>query len=169
MSRLLILALLLVFVVRIFSSMLRRRRMRARVQTTVPVQRTGSPAESTGDAEPAPTVSAAPSQDSFPEVGPPIWEPVDDTEQQPRVAPLVQPDVPDLEPVPALEPDLDVVAEAPSGQPDLQLSPELEANVRAMMESGFEAGAVRLLCDELDVGIIEAQRAARGLAGLPTP
>ncbi len=33
------------------------------------------------------------------------------------------------------------------------------------MDSGFEAGAVRLLCDELGIGIHDAQQTVRALAG----
>jgi hypothetical protein len=42
---------------------------------------------------------------------------------------------------------------------------ELQGRVRALMGSGFEAGAVRLLCDELGIGIHEAQQTVRVLAG----
>ncbi len=47
------------------------------------------------------------------------------------------------------------------------MSPELEGRVRELMGSGFEAGAVRLICDELGVGILDAQKSARAVAGLP--
>ncbi|MFC0623926.1 hypothetical protein [Kribbella deserti] len=39
----------------------------------------------------------------------------------------------------------------------------LDDRVRRMMGAGNEVGAVRLLCDEADLGIIEAQRYARSL------
>jgi hypothetical protein len=40
---------------------------------------------------------------------------------------------------------------------------EIERRVREMMSTGNEVGAVRLLCDEQDLGIIEAQKYARSL------
>ncbi|WP_325055162.1 hypothetical protein [Kribbella sp.] len=40
---------------------------------------------------------------------------------------------------------------------------EIEKRVREMMSTGNEVGAVRLLCDEQDMGIIEAQEYARSL------
>lgn len=48
----------------------------------------------------------------------------------------------------------------PSSQQDL------DGRVRKLMDAGHEVGAVRLLCDEADLGIIEAQRYARSLVGL---
>jgi hypothetical protein len=39
----------------------------------------------------------------------------------------------------------------------------LERRVRELMKSGNEVPAIRLLCDEQDLGIIEAQKYARGL------
>ncbi|ADB33384.1 hypothetical protein Kfla_4350 [Kribbella flavida DSM 17836] len=44
------------------------------------------------------------------------------------------------------------------------LSPrDIDARVREMMRTGNEVGAVRLLCDEQDLGIIDAQKRARAL------
>jgi hypothetical protein len=40
---------------------------------------------------------------------------------------------------------------------------DVDARVRRLMESGNEVGAVRLLSDERDLGILEAQRYARSL------
>jgi hypothetical protein len=41
---------------------------------------------------------------------------------------------------------------------------DLDSRVREMMKAGNEVGAVRLLCDEQDLGIIDAQKRARSLA-----
>ncbi len=49
------------------------------------------------------------------------------------------------------------------------LPAELEVQVRAFMEARHEVAAVRLVCDELNVGILEALRAVRSVAGLPSP
>ncbi|MGC4938325.1 hypothetical protein [Kribbella sp. DT2] len=40
---------------------------------------------------------------------------------------------------------------------------DLDHRVREMMQAGNEVGAVRLLCDEQDLGIIDAQKRARAL------
>jgi hypothetical protein len=42
---------------------------------------------------------------------------------------------------------------------------DLDNRVRELMASGQEVAAVRLLCDEADLGIVEAQEYARSLAG----
>jgi hypothetical protein len=44
---------------------------------------------------------------------------------------------------------------------------DFDKRVREMMASGNEVGAVRLLCDEQDMGIIEAQSYARALVAGP--
>jgi hypothetical protein len=41
---------------------------------------------------------------------------------------------------------------------------DLDNRVRELMKAGNEVGAVRLLCDEQDLGIIDAQKRARALA-----
>jgi hypothetical protein len=49
---------------------------------------------------------------------------------------------------------------------------EIEKRVRELMTTGHEVAAIRLLCDEQDLGILEAQEYARGLvapAGKPRP
>jgi hypothetical protein len=48
---------------------------------------------------------------------------------------------------------------------------ETDKRVRELMKSGNEVGAIRLLCDEQDMGILEAQEYARGLVtpGGPAP
>lgn len=46
---------------------------------------------------------------------------------------------------------------------------ELEAQVRAYLDARHEVAAVRLVCDELDVGILDALRAVRSVGGLPSP
>jgi hypothetical protein len=44
-----------------------------------------------------------------------------------------------------------------------QPKPNLDARVREQMQAGNEVGAVRLLSDELDLGLLEAQEYARNL------
>jgi len=44
----------------------------------------------------------------------------------------------------------------------------LERRIRELMTSGHEVPAIRLLCDEQDLGIIEAQEYARGLVAKPS-
>jgi hypothetical protein len=44
---------------------------------------------------------------------------------------------------------------------------EFEQRIRELMGSGNEVAAVRLLCEEQDMGIIEAQKYARGLVAPP--
>ncbi len=48
-----------------------------------------------------------------------------------------------------------------------RLPTEIEAAVAAFMEAGQEVAAVRFLCDELGMGILDALRAARQVGGLP--
>jgi hypothetical protein len=38
-----------------------------------------------------------------------------------------------------------------------------------LMDKQYEVMAVRLLCDELHIGILDAQKTVRTLVGLPTP
>jgi hypothetical protein len=121
---LLVLALLVVFVVRMCLSMVTRRRERASVKAQVPAQRTPP----TSVEQPT-TTGLEPSEGVATPVGG-VPGPVTHTS----------------------EPALDVDA-------------ELEGRVRALMSSGFEAGAVRLLCDELGIGIHDAQQTVRALAG----
>jgi len=52
-----------------------------------------------------------------------------------------------------------------ASEPAVHVGAELEGRVRVLMSSGFEAGAVRLLCDELGIGIHDAQQTVRALAG----
>ena len=40
---------------------------------------------------------------------------------------------------------------------------DLDARVRELMRTGHEVGAIRLLCDERDLGILDAQKYARAL------
>ncbi|TDD26049.1 hypothetical protein E1218_13860 [Kribbella turkmenica] len=44
---------------------------------------------------------------------------------------------------------------------------DTDARVRELMEAGSEVAAIRLLCDEQDMGILEAQEHARALVGPP--
>ena len=124
MSWLVVVVLLVVFVVRMWVSMVTRRRQRASVQPRVPAQRT-----------------------------PP--------------APAERPSAPGLEPAVGLTAS---VGDVPgpvthASEPAVHVGAELEGRVRVLMSSGFEAGAVRLLCDELGIGIHDAQQTVRALAG----
>jgi hypothetical protein len=122
MSWLLIVALLLVFVIRTWSSMMSRQRLRAGTGADNSARITAAP-PATPPAAASKPVGTASGQATA-------------GERRPRAT-------------------------------DIEPGPELVGQVRALMESGFEAGAVRLLCDELGVGIVEAQRTARALSGLP--
>jgi hypothetical protein len=150
MSRLLILALLLVFIVRCWSSLMSRHRRRAvGARPSVPMQRTSSPL-------PSPAAE-------------PTVEPTVESVVEPAAGPVGQPRRTE-----------DVVRGAvtstarsvPDSQPDVpaqaRLDDDLSARVRSLMDSGYETGAVRLLCDELDIGIVAARQVARSLAGLPS-
>ncbi len=53
------------------------------------------------------------------------------------------------------------------GTTTMRLPAEIEAAVVAFMDAGQEVGAVRFLCDELDMGILDALRAARAVAEPP--
>ncbi len=46
-----------------------------------------------------------------------------------------------------------------------QVPPELAARVVTLMNKRQEVSAVRLLCDELRIGILDAQKTARSLVG----
>jgi hypothetical protein len=126
MSWLVIVVLLVVFVVRMWLSMVTRRRQGASVEARVPAQRTPpAPVQQPSTAGPQPSGALAASVGDVP--GP--------------------------------------VMQAP--QPAVHVGAELEGRVRALMSSGFEAGAVRLLCDELGIGIHDAQQTVRALTGHP--
>jgi hypothetical protein len=128
MSWLVIVALLVVFVVRMGFSMMTRRRLRVGADTGVPAPRAQS-----ATAVDAPTVAL---RDASAPAAP-------------------------------VDGGLAPVASATT-VPETQISPDLEGRVQALMNTGFEAGAVRLLCDELGMGIYEARQTVRALAGLPT-
>ena len=120
---LLVLALLVVFVVRMCLSMVTRRRQRASVEARVPAQRT-------------PPTSVDQPTTAGPEPSDRVTAPVGGV------------------PGPVTH----------TSEPAADVDAELEVRVRALMSSGFEAGAVRLLCDELGLGIHDAQQTARALA-----
>jgi hypothetical protein len=155
MSWLLVLALLVIFVVRTGFSMVSRQRLRAQTGVTSPAQTVASPAPLLG-AEPTAPVPA------------PVWQPQDaaapDLSTSPPSSHVPQARRP-------VEPAATSAGEdaAPDGTETstVAMSPELEGRVRELMDSGFEAGAVRLICDELGVGILDAQKSARAVAGLP--
>jgi hypothetical protein len=122
MSWLVIVALLVIFVVRMGFAVASRQRPAARDEPALLSQRT----ESTS-VEPAPVPSAHPD-------GP--ASPADDDQSR---------------------------ATTQAREPKIHVDAELEDKVRDLMSSGFEAGAVRLLCDELGIGIHDAQRTVRAL------
>lgn len=53
------------------------------------------------------------------------------------------------------------------GAATVRLPAEMEVTVCAFMDAGQEVAAVRLVCDELKVGIFDAMRSVRQVAGLP--
>jgi hypothetical protein len=55
-----------------------------------------------------------------------------------------------------------------NGPQTVSLSPQLQQQVLELMDRGYEVMAVRLVCDEMDVGILDAHKTVRTLAGLPT-
>ncbi len=55
-----------------------------------------------------------------------------------------------------------------AGPQALALPPDLRQQVLDLMDQGYEVAAVRLVCDEMDVGILDAHTTVRSLAGLPT-
>jgi hypothetical protein len=123
MSWLVIVVLLVVFVVRMWLSMVTRRRQRASVEARVPAQRT-------------PPTSMEQPATAGPEPSDAIAVPVGGAR-----GPVTY-----------------------TSQPAVDVDAELEGRVQALMSSGFEAGAVRLLCDELGIGIHDAQQTVRALA-----
>ncbi len=101
----------------------------------------------------------------------------------PNIAPRIQATevAPPLQPSPVMPEPLQpfpVTAEVPgeaarpaalhSAPQQLELPAELRARVLELMEQNYEVGAVRLVCDEMGVGILDAQKTVRTLAGLPT-
>jgi hypothetical protein len=159
MSWVLVVALLVIFVVRTGYSMVNRQRLRAQTGMTSPAKPITNPAQRSGT-EPA---HAAPSA--------PLWQPDHDApanplpEQRRAVSPQTGP---------VAEPTLAAARRGTASDDTevpttLTLSAGLEAKVRELMDGGFEAGAVRLICDELEVGILAAQQTARTVAGLATP
>jgi hypothetical protein len=55
-----------------------------------------------------------------------------------------------------------------NGPQTVPLPPDLQQQVLELMDQGYEVMAVRLVCDEMDVGILDAHKTVRALAGLPT-
>jgi hypothetical protein len=51
----------------------------------------------------------------------------------------------------------------------VQVPPQLAARVVSLMNKRQEVSAVRLLCDELRIGILDAQKTARSLVGRRAP
>jgi hypothetical protein len=159
MSWVLVVALLVIFVVRAGYSMVNRQRLRGPTGMTSPAQTIVSPAQRAGT-EPAHATASAW-----------LWQPDHDAplnavpEPRRAVSPQTGPAA-----APALSAAPDDTASDDTEEPTpLTLPAGLEAQVRELMDSGFEAGAVRLICDELGVGILDAQQTAREVAGLATP
>ncbi|HSS68222.1 MAG TPA: hypothetical protein VLK34_06690, partial [Nocardioidaceae bacterium] len=55
-----------------------------------------------------------------------------------------------------------------AGPQTVALPPDIRQQVLDLMALGHEVMAVRLVCDEMDVGILDAQKTVRSAAGLPT-
>jgi hypothetical protein len=55
-----------------------------------------------------------------------------------------------------------------NGPETVDLPPDLQQQVLDLMDRGYEVMAVRLVCDEMDVGILDAHKTVRTVAGLPT-
>jgi hypothetical protein len=55
-----------------------------------------------------------------------------------------------------------------NGPQTVDLPPDLRQQVLDLMDQGYEVMAVRLVCDEMDVGILDAHKTVRTVAGLPT-
>jgi len=64
--------------------------------------------------------------------------------------------------------DTSVTSALLPGSRSVTLPDALESQVRALMLDGHEVAAVRLVCDELDLGILDAVRATREVIGLPS-
>lgn len=56
-----------------------------------------------------------------------------------------------------------------SGPRVVELPPDLQRRAMEYMNQNYEVMAVRLVCDEMHVGILDAQKTVRTLAGLPNP
>jgi hypothetical protein len=54
------------------------------------------------------------------------------------------------------------------GPQTIALPPDLRLQVLDLVGQGYEVAAVRLVCDEMGVGILDAHTTVRSLAGLPT-
>jgi hypothetical protein len=63
------------------------------------------------------------------------------------------------------DPEADVELTVVRGPRVLDLPPELAEEVRGLMHKHQEVAAVRLVCDSMGVGIIDAQRTVRALVG----
>lgn len=169
MSWVLVVALLVIFVVRTGYSMVNRQRLRAptglagSAQTSA--QTVVSPARRPGS-EPAHAATSSP-----------LWQPAHDAqvdpvlpEQRRAVPPQAGPAAqPAVSPAPDDRAFEDTASDDTQVPATLTLSADLEAKVKDLMDSGFEAGAVRLICDELGVGILAAQQTARTVGGLAAP
>jgi hypothetical protein len=55
-----------------------------------------------------------------------------------------------------------------AGPQTVALPPEVRQRVLDLMAQGHEVTAVRLVCDEMNVGILDAHKTVRSAAGLPT-
>lgn len=159
MSWVVVVALLVIFVIRTGYFMANRQRLRAQTWTTSPGQNIVNPAQGPGTEPPQ---AAGPAPRWHRELEAPVetlpeWRGA----VSPQTVPPAETAVPPLA--------YDTASDDTEVPTTLALTPDLEAKVREMMDAGFEAGAVRLICDELGVGILTAQQTARTVAGLATP
>lgn len=148
------------------------RRVEQRIQATVQAVQQEEVERNSGGWRPPSGSAAAPTPNIAPRI------------QATEVAPPLQPSpvMPEpLQPSPVTAEPLQpspVTAELPgeaarpaalhSAPQQLELPAELRARALELMEQNYEVGAVRLVCDEMGVGILDAQKTVRTLAGLPT-
>ena len=107
--------------------------------------------------EPEPEASAKPPPPPPPPGSPPD---VDETREPAQSAASAA----DPSPLPD-DPEEDVELAVVRGPRVLDLPPELAEEVRGLVQSHQEVAAVRLICDTMRVGILDAQRTVRSLAG----
>jgi|SoiMethySBSTD1v2_1073268.scaffolds.fasta_scaffold504157_2 hypothetical protein len=98
-------------------------------------------------------------------------EPADEPADEPVVQPVAadQPDrkvdTIDLAEIVGIDEDEELIAATLRGPQVVELPPELEAQALDLMKRHQEVAAVRLLCDTLGIGILDAQRTIRALVG----
>jgi len=138
------------------------RRVEQRIQATVQAMQQEEVERNSGGWRPPSGPEAAPTPNIAPRI------------QATEVAPPLQPSPVMPEPLQPSPVTAEVPGEAArpaalhSAPQQLELPAELRARVLELMEQNYEVGAVRLVCDEMGVGILDAQKTVRTLAGLPT-